>query len=58
MFKENFYSIQGVERGSFVAPKSTLLKVFYISSLGFCDIVEIVPDGRHWKVGKSDYLNL
>ena len=47
MFKENFYSIQGVERGSFVAPKSTLLKVFYISSLGFSDIVEIVPDGRH-----------
>ena len=46
-FKKILFSVQNGVRGSILAPKSTLLKVFCIWLLGVSDIVEIVIYDRH-----------
>lgn len=46
-FKKILFSVQNGVRGSILAAKSTLLKVFCIWLLGFSDIVEIVIYDRH-----------
>ena len=46
-FKKILFPVQNGVRGSILAPKSMLLKVFCIWLLGFSDIVEIVIYDRH-----------